>query len=288
MLEPISQESSVFSLGTTPIYNTFLSLIEQQQSPIDTVFINIGTIFRNCASRQNITEMISKEKSIGVETDKPAHALITEAKKEIQQFTQDLMTMMRSNKNIVNPTIVGYYCNYAKCVPNHYRVPAPGKRTIQLAESLLEGLLTTRRKSSIVQGVTYTEVHVPNGTFPHMELINELKITKNRHLVAHVTHHPLDYHVHKSCSSYQLVQSFTGKVVTKNNFSEKVFGTSLIPFNPYTHVLFGDKEDIQGSLSGVEKKRLLEMAQEENWAVKTSDWIYERINQLRIALPFKF
>lgn len=275
-----------FSLGTNPIYNTLLRMITARECLIDTLFVNVSTILRNCNSNESVATEMNKEKQLGKETDKPASILIQEAKKEILTFTQDVMDLFNNNKRIINPTIIAYFCDYSKCIPTkQYRTPPPSKRAITVAESMLKRVLHNTRSDNIKGKVRFIELPITDRIFPHKHLINELGMLRNNHLVAHITHHPCDYHVSKYCSDYRIIQSYTGKILTSDSFAEKIFGTADIPFNPYTHGLLGDKEDIKCSLTPAEKKKLVEIAKKESWSIHTAEWIYERLRNMDINVP---
>lgn len=286
MYKPITIEEGKYSLGTTPIYNTLLQMINARELLVDTLFVNVSTILRNCNSNESVSKELSKEKQLGKETDKPADILISESKKEILNFIQDIIGMFNDNKRIFNPTVVAYFGDYSKCIPQQqYRTPPPSKRAIVQAESMLKHVLKNTRSVSTRGTVRFIELPITNNIFPHKHLINELGSISNNHIVAHITNHPCDYHVNKYCSDYKIIQSYTGKVLRVSDLSEKIFGTADIPFNPITHGVFGDKEDIKCSLTPAEKKKAIEIAKKESWSIHTAEWIYDRFRELGIRVP---
>jgi hypothetical protein len=141
------------------------------------------------------------------------------------------------------------------------------------------------RKAANVEGTVLIEHPVKDAFFPWRHLFEEIKTIKNDHRVVMVSHHPVDYHIGHDVRSFRLVRSYTGEVIPYRGLSKSVFKTDLIPFNIYTHPVFGDKEDIKSRLSPT-KKEILDEAERDEWRYKTRDYIRERFFKLGIKIPF--
>ena len=249
---------------------------------------NVATIIRNCAQTEKITGMVKEEKRLGKETDLPSMTLLNRTKAEISMLLNDIVEMFDANKSILNPTLIAYFCDYQKTIPStSYRTPAQGKRVLTTAERLLISSMSPKRSVTKVRNITLVEIPILNGEFPHKLLDIELGYIKNNHRIAHVTSHPLDYHIYKSTSHYRLVQSFTGHVLKPDDLNHKVFGTDALPFNTYTHAVLGDNVDIKSSISPGIKKKLIEVASREHWNIHTSQWTKDRLDEIGVRVPFQ-
>lgn len=288
MIQPIDLENSKYSYGTTPMYNALIDEIIRRDSPAEVVLFNVATIIRNCAQTDKITDMVKTERRLGRETDQPSMSLLNKTKTEISMLLNDIVEMFDANRSILNPTLIAYFCNYEKTIPgNSYRVPTPGKRVLHTAEQLLISSMSSKRSVTKVRNITLVEIPILNGEFPHKLLEMELGYIKNNHRIAHVTSHPVDYHICKSTSHYRLVQSFTGHVLKTEDLNNKVFGTDVVPFNVYTHAVLGDSVDIKPSLTPSVKKKLIEVATTEHWNIHTPQWTKERMLDIGVRIPFQ-
>ena len=289
-MQPIDLENSKYSLGTTPIYNTLLKEITKRNAPVEVVLFNVSTILRNCNSKESVKQLVDEDKRLGRETDRPSQMLLSETKREINLLLEDILEMFRYNTNILNPTLIAYFCNYQKTIPTtSYREPTHGKRVLTTAETmLLHSMRPGNRAVKKAQNVTLVEVPITRGKFPHAILAEEIGFITNNHRIAHITHHPVDYHVCKYTSDYRLIQSFTGQIIRPNELGDKVFSNSSVPFNVYTHAVLGDSVDIKSSITPSTKKKLIQVAQQEHWKeVHTSDWIRDRLKEIGIRIPFE-
>lgn len=290
MLQPIDLEHSKYSLGTTPIYNTLLKEIMRRNSPVEVVMINVSTLLRNCNSNESVKQLVEEEKRLNRETSRPSKQLINDAKHEIQMLFDDIVEMFRSNNTIINPTLIVYFCDYKNIIPKgQYREPSHSKRVLTTAEDiLLSSMAPDKRRVTRPHDVSLVELPISKGKFPHILLADELGLINNTHRVAHITHHPIDYHIHRYTSDYRLIQSFTGNVIRPRDLGDKVFNNQAIPFNVYTHAVLGDGVDIKSSLSVSTKHQLMELAKKEHWRdVHTADWVRDRLRDIGIRIPFE-
>ena len=283
-------DSELFTVGTKAVLASLETAILDKEYPIDTVILNLGTIVRNCLANERVKEAIEYDKRRGVETDKPAYVLFEESKKEMINTIQYIAEILNRANLIHNPAIITYHANYEKCISNElYRKPTAGKRIPTLANELVrDKLITGKRKTSMIGKVSLTEIPMNDKFCPWRYFIEELKHLKNEHCVAMISSHPVDYHIGQMCRSFRVFRSYTGEVIWYKNLGIKIFENENVPFNIYTHAILGDKEDVQSSLKGNAKQQLLQIAAEEEWSLKTKDYIRERLYQLNIRVPTQF
>lgn len=287
-MQPYEQDSSPYSLGTTPIFNKLLEIFQQDAPKFDTVFLNLGTILRNCASNKNVTEAKREDKRLNRKSTKPAQILIQEAKDEILRFTGDVCKMMNDNTSILFPSVFVYFVNYRKCVPKSvYRVFTESEREIALAETMLRGIVHGAMKDGTYKRVNFVEYPMDSVQCPHRLMIKALNSIKSNHHVIMISHHRLDYHIHRHCSDFSLIDSYTGNIYTSKDLPKKVFNEEVIPFTTTTHAVLGDKCDIKCSLSTKEKNALIEVATKFRWMAHSDEFVRSEFRRLKIPIPFE-
>ena len=282
--------SDIFSIGTKVLVEKLQEVIIDREHPVDTIFLNLGTFVRNCSSNEKVKEAIEFDKKRGVETDRPSQILLEEAKNEMINFIQFVCQAFNNSPLAHNPKVVSYHANYKKCIPGDlFKEPPPSKRVITLADEMVRGkLIVGDRKETREGKVTLVEFPMNNDMLPWKLLMDELRYTKNQHFVAMVSNHPLDFHIGQFCRTFRIIRSYTGEVVWYKKLGNAVFDVKdTIPFNIYTHAILGDKEDLKASVSGGAKKNLIEIAQDEEWILKTQEFIRERLYKLNVRIPIK-
>jgi len=276
-----------YSLGTAPVMDTLREIFTSPNPEYDTLFINLGTILRNCSSNKNVTDAKREDRLLGRKSTTPAHILIKEGKQEILKVTRDVCDLMASNERLMFPHVIVYFVNYRMCIPKeHYKPFTESEREMALAEASLAGIVHGARKDGTYSKVVFIEVPIKSRDCPHRVLMKELARIKSRHNVVMVSNHRLDYHLHKFCNKFTLVDSFTGNLVSPRELPKKVFGVESVPFLPITHAILGDKDDIKPSLKGKEKKLFIEAAERSNWITHSEEYVRLAIRNLKIPVPF--
>ena len=288
--EPNTESQSEFSMGTAPMMKSIERLIENREEMIDVICLNLGTLVRNCLPNQNVKDAIEFDKRHGVRTERPAAVLFDEAKKEMVKVVTDLCQMLNNNEFVNRPAVITYHSDYSKSVPREvYKAPVDSKYYLTLADEMVRTKLIKGSRKHAMQGkVSLIELPIADKFLPWRHIMLELKDMKNNHNVLMVSDHPVDYHVGSVSRTFCIVRSYTGDVVKYKQLGHVVFGDDRIPFNLYTHALFGDKKDVKCSLSPNDKTKLLEIAEEEEWTMKTKDYIRDRLYKLGIRVPTSF
>ena len=276
-----------YSLGTNPVYTTLKELFTIDTPAYDTVLINLGTILRNCSSNKSVVEARKADRRLGRKSFTPSKILIQEAKEEILRFVEAVCNLLSSNEGIVFPAVIVYYVDYKRCVPEAFYKPfTPSERELALAETMLRGIVHGVAKSGSVNRVNFLEIPMTGRLCPHRVLAKEMLRVKSNHRAVMISNHRLDYHIHKNCNAFCLIDSYTGNILETKDLSKKVFGVEEIPFTPLTHALFGDNIDIKSPLSRKEKDTLIELATKNRWIAHTDEYIKTSLKSLNIAIPF--
>ena len=117
------------------------------------------------------------------------------------------------------------------------------------------------------------------GRMPYLDLLDKLKQISPAYSAggafgtAMISHCPLDFHIHKSIPKIQLLESYTGNVLSVSDFGQKLTKDVVIPFNNATHRLFGDSLQLLPLLTGKDRKTLIQLAETKNWAIQTESQI---------------
>ena len=131
-------------------------------------------------------------------------------------------------------------------------------------------------------------IAVGQGSYPHRDLVRWIRehgralgYVYNQEPVALITHCPIDLHLRRYLQNLFLLERFTGNVLQPHEFGKKISASPDVPFNIYTHQLFGDKVHIASRVSGKLKTTLLDAAKEKNWLKRSEAEILTDI--LRLA-----
>lgn len=281
---------SEFSLGTSPMMQTIGEILGNKDEMVDVVCLNLGTIVRNCLQNQPVKDAIDYDKRHGVRTERPAKILTEESKREMIRVIGDIMQMLNNNQFVHNPAVITYHSDYSKSVPKEvYKPPVDSKYYLTAADQVIRTRVVRGSRKSAQQGkVKLIELPINDNFLPWRHIMSELKDMKNNHNVLMVSNHPVDYHLGSVSHTFRIVRSFTGEEVPYKKLGHVVFKNDIMPFNIYTHAILGDKEDVKCSLSEGDKKSILDLAEREEWALKTKDYIRDRLYDLGIRIPTRF
>lgn len=135
------------------------------------------------------------------------------------------------------------------------------------------------------EGYTLVEYTVPVGNhgFPHRELYSWLLkqnipgYIPDRDRVAILTHCIVDLHISSRLGNMTLLERYTGKAIPSKDFGHKLHSSGYIPFNIYTHRVFGDKLHFKPLVSSKDRDKLVNIAKEKKWMVSTADYVLKDI-----------
>lgn len=253
----------------------------------DTTFVNIGTFIRN-----------NNENNFSI-------------KDIIEKTLEDILNFVKSVSNFYNkhpnspvfPYIVFY-------IPDYSCLPDKNKRNNTKSSLRIQELLTAFEKEQKIKtfgktvflddleqcklniaGMDCFFIKCGNKIeFPHTQLVKIVEsidklYVKKRHPVSFgtdkkymlITHYPIDFHLFFLFSKIVLMESFTGVIKPFNMLGVKIFKIPFVPFNKYTHILFGDPVQIKPLVQRKLKQEFLDIAQKNRWKSKTSENILNDI-----------
>jgi hypothetical protein len=175
-----------------------------------------------------------------------------------------------------NQSVVLFYFHptFNSMIPEHARKKETAKRTeltrmfelVAHEEHLRPNYID---KIGAVDNVDYYGL-VSSGIFSYRTIINRflanfpLKVTPKIWLISHC---PIDYFLFERYPDIEIISSHTGKILTKQDLSNKVFKDPNIPFNRITYKLFGDKDFIKAVCRN--KPKAMEQLKGVNLKLKT-------------------
>ncbi|CAM6031537.1 unnamed protein product, partial [Sphagnum compactum] len=109
-------------------------------------------------------------------------------------------------------------------------------------------------------------VRAGGGTFPHKTLAESIRVVYGGRRIkgsigtVMISHCPIDLHLVKTIPAVMLLERYTGRLLTPQEFGHKLVHTVTIPFNTTTHRLFGDDVHLEPLVKGRQKTKLIELA----------------------------
>ena len=276
-----SEGSSQVGFGTNAIISAIKNMSKQNNPPpYDIFLINIDTLIRN---------VVTKEKS--------EEEIKSDTKRDLDGLLDAISIYMRSIENLLDmPYIIVYLPEYeTPQVKLHERVYKDDstKATIKKIHDdfVKEDNLKVRKQvRSVYNNIDVYEMSVGDRSeLPYKILTRFINgqskfnpggirnVLKNMLMISH---YPLDYYFLHNFPKTNLIESFTGKVLKKEQLGVKVFKDGFVPFNRVTHLLFGDSVQLMPMAKGRRgrnnnRKLLMDMAKKQNWNFRTPDEIAE-------------
>ena len=254
------------SIGNNRILFYLRETANQQAAPLWNLFlINIYTMARNAYRRG-----ISFEE-MRTCIDKDSDLLMT----YIHAYT--------THKRPVDSVVLFYAPSY-RAVPKDFMREHVGNNLEldalydEIAETIPDKLLELTELPYTRKFISRAGFH---GRLPYLDIstalgsINSALASGGSIGTALISHCPLDFHIYKRIPRVQLLESYTGQILNVVDFGQKLTKEVRVPFNTATHRLFGDPSQLTPLLTGKDRKTLMQLAGEKNWAIKTETQIID-------------
>ena len=257
------------SLGTQKLIDMIYSWnITDPDKVWDTTIINAATILRN-----NIDKF---------STDKSA---VDGFNKDIGALVFSIYEHQLKSPSIDNPYFIIY-------IPDYSKIPDIVRRNLSATEQKIDSALRflsrqIRDKKNgdldIINGLSiYSILAGDRIQYPYMSILRTInkanstlenlrKIMTRRYML--ISHIAFDFYLFKSLKDIRLLECFTGNIKREKDLGVKLFNDNTIPFNKYTHVLFGDKTRIQPLVKNSKRKEYVELAHRTRWDLKNEEQI---------------
>lgn len=266
----IQTDVPTVSMGTHAILNRLqaLSPVTKDKKYWHAFVVNMATLVRNVYTTSATPEQI-------------VAAATTDAKM-LLEYISSYATDVPAGFTY-QPHVVLYFPHYIH-LPEMYRkekFPPAYQRyeecTPALVNSVLECAAAYCNSATISLKVCESS---PTQPWPNLDLLTDFPISLDSRLVSDVvmiSHIPVDYHLAPNFGSLTFIESFTGKVKPAEVIVTKVISDNSIPFNAYTHILFGDSVVLRAQLTRKQKTELRTIASTEHWELLSATAILDAI-----------
>lgn len=259
------------SLGIQVILDALRDWSQSSSSNLiwDTTLINVSTLVRNC---------IDKEVS--------DNAVANLVLKDISSFAASLKEYYISKSNKPDtPYIVCYIPDYSALPLAHSRQSSAVTIRVNQVLNLLKKEMSKEMELETIYGIPVCVTSIGSKhKFPHQQLHevmiscnkilgkNMIRINTRRYVM--ISHNPIDFHLHKAYPKrFYVLESYTGHMKEPDMFGVKVFKLPHIPFNQYTHLLFGDSVSVKPLAIRAVKKMFTDLAYKQRWSIKTPEQV---------------
>ncbi len=270
--QSLPEEEGRYSFGTTPAIDKLLDVVNMNKSKNGNVFlINLSTLVRNRWKK-----------------DLKLQKVVDLVKQDVSGLSSEISETCKLVDNRHQHFIILYTMAYSRMVPDDY---LHNRNTEQRAKIQDATVMLIKQLPSVVKidGNCTCEILHDNGKKPSFKVLSsKIKSVGGNQTAFIISHIPLDYHIFDVNICGYVIKSFTGDVVDglKSTLGEMVFKEAIVPFYPATHILLGDKELIKGCLDRKERKRFLELCEQNGWRMRTETYIRDAIFKYGFTLPY--
>jgi len=271
--DPLLNEDSSFSIPTAYAIDGIEKHLPT--TTCDTILISVNTLIRN---------------HINVDPDMHMTTLLDKLDEEMAAIVEDVSVVFE-HVNVGCPAIGFYIMEYPRCVPKGI-LREDNKARARLTTAISYVLKTARGhfdgESRNIDNVSVTFSYNKRGHLPYQYLTNLVKSMSSNREVMLLSNCPLDYHLALHTKRFYLIDSHTGNMRKYSELGNKVFPKrEELPFNPATHLLFGDKDFVQSPL-GIKNKRIIyDAAIAQKWRLATHETIVQRLRTLGFPIKIK-
>ena len=266
------------SYGLMPILNAFANLTRSNHLKFwDLYLINIETLIRD---RKNNTSDIT---TIARNILNDCNVLVKYIGEYARLFQRD---------HTKNKIIICFYMNKYEALPDLYireKFPKGTEERWKIRDKVAK-MIDDGPKSEEGIDVVFS-VQSNTKVWPHKEMVKDLihnfqGVPFMKALM--ISHIPLDFHLYRTFSDFTILESYTGAFKTQKQFGKKVFGNENLPFNKYTHLLFGDKWYIKPLVEHKTRKLILDKAIKEHWTLLPDKAILKSLVDMHLPLQDLF
>ena len=250
------------SMGVSAIVESLQNWSLSRSAPTwDTTIVNVLTLIRN-----NFT----KEESVS--------SIAQKVIKDMDALTISICAYnQRYGKNLFIPYIL-YYLPYYNAIPlAHRRNDTETRIRYNLIVDYIRKELPNTKDILTLTTVpvkSYFIVAGNNYVYPHFHVVDKIRYLNNevdkdrvssmQRKYVLLSHCPLDFHMWSKIP-FRLFETYTGNLKEYKELGQKVFKFPYIPFNRYTHILFGDSIHIKPMVVRNTKKAFTDLAYRDKW-----------------------
>lgn len=267
------------SYGLMPILNAFANLTRTNAYKFwDLYLINIETLIRD---RKNSTSDINV---IAKNIINDCSVLVKYIGEYARLFNRD---------RVGNKIIICFYANKYENINYIYlkeKFPKGTEERWKIRDKVIELFSEYGPKTEEGIDVVFS-IQEEKNVWPHKELVKDLVHNfsgvpfKKTLMISHV---PLDFQLYRTFNDFTILESYTGVFKTIRQFGKKVFGDENLPFNKYTHLLFGDKWYIKPLVERKVRKLILDKAIKEHWTLLPDKTILKSLVEMHLPIQNLF
>lgn len=269
-------EAGRYGFGTSEAIDSVEKYLGISQDVTVMLAINIATLLRNAIGTKDVK----------------ADVAVREVRRTMQGIANEIADICKLKWKDKQHHVLFYLANTDKVVPPEYMRAHGNQAAITLDNAMR---LISRELKSADQTDGNVNLHI---RLADKMLVPSYKgiaaaidsMTQSTVPILLISHMPLDYHVaYVTHRKGLLFRSHTGMIVnmTPTDLGKIVFGQDNVPFYQVTHVLFGDKYLMKGSLERKDKVAFLEMAARDHLGMHTNSFVEARVKDNCPPLPYK-
>jgi hypothetical protein len=180
------------------------------------------------------------------------------------------------NESFIESSDILFYVPNYNGLSIHKRSIKGNKARIEQLTQSLGKMLPNRLTNIYNTNKTRIFVDAFDASFPQFNIykfiMNNTKKGSSSDVLL-ISHCALDWHLYQLIFHTEVLESFTGNIINYKQFGEKIFKNKFIPFNKYTHLVFGDSLLVNPILKRKEKQLALEVAETRKWHIRTESEI---------------
>lgn len=270
----LSKEEYPNSLGTQKLIDFITDWYSKRDKPIwDTTIINIATIVRN-----NIDKLKSN------------NDIVSQVYKDLRNLNLAIYYYLDSITDVDYPYIILYIPDYSKLPELFRKKLSPTEERIMEICSLLENDIQNKKDGDVVNILTMPLYVFKAGysrELPYKQLYQKInninsstkeikKVLTRRYML--ISHIAIDYYLFNLIRDIRLLECYTGNIKQFKDLGMKLFKEECIPFNQYTHSLFGDNTRVKPLANKKKRDELVKLAQRTKWNLKSQGEIKSSIS----------
>ena len=265
MSQLLEKEEYPNSLGTQKLIDHITDWYGSRSKPIwDTTIINIATIVRN-----------------NIDKNKNNFDIISQVYKDLRNLSSAIYYYLDSLKEVDFPYILLYIPDYSRLPELVRKKLSPNEERIMEICSLMEKDIQNKKDGDMITMLSMPIYLIQAGhsrEFPYKQIYQKInsinnstkeikKVLTRRYML--ISHIAIDYYLFNLIRDIKLLESYTGNIKQQRDLGYKLFKEESIPFNQYTHSLFGDSTRVKPLASKKKRDELVELAKRTKWFLKT-------------------
>jgi len=238
------------SIGISPIVKVLSDKNIQKYFKFNVFLINIATLFRN-----NLNKNVS----------------ISQLKKDVESDINILVSYFKEMHNNYK-LMIFYLCNYLNYIPQDI---LRNTKFTQILKDIYSGkikLFNNVNTPNYLYNSKSDNIDIISIYIENYKMINYLSPIINENVVfpkiALLSNIAWDFLIFKKYKG-AIIESFSGKIIEKNQIPLKVFKNKYIPFNELTYRLLGDKALFKPLLVRNKKAEFYKLAEKERFDIIT-------------------